>query len=186
MAYLSKITKNISGLTFRVWFSWYFLFHMIVNWVPLSLFLSIYQTESDKISAATVSLSAGGLFSNILVWQFTCVFVCATITISGQCCVLVQVDKDTRHPLLLEQPSLQAAISSWRTDFELQEIFRKGKTQPSPCFYVVCGGSKGFVLTVFTFFYLIFHQLKLATLELLFVWNAKTSHLSWNVVTGWC
>uniref|UniRef100_A0A7N5ZUW2 Lysine-specific demethylase n=1 Tax=Anabas testudineus TaxID=64144 RepID=A0A7N5ZUW2_ANATE len=31
-----------------------------------------------------------------------------------------------RHPLLLEQPSLQAAISSWRTDFELQEIFRKG------------------------------------------------------------
>uniref|UniRef100_A0A8D2ZS68 Lysine-specific demethylase n=1 Tax=Scophthalmus maximus TaxID=52904 RepID=A0A8D2ZS68_SCOMX len=37
-----------------------------------------------------------------------------------------EVDKDTRHPLLLEQPSLQAAISSWRTDFELQEIFRKG------------------------------------------------------------
>ncbi|CAI5651919.1 unnamed protein product [Oreochromis niloticus] len=37
-----------------------------------------------------------------------------------------EVDKDVRHPLLLEQPSLQAAISSWRTDFELQEIFRKG------------------------------------------------------------
>uniref|UniRef100_A0A8C9XYG9 Lysine-specific demethylase n=1 Tax=Sander lucioperca TaxID=283035 RepID=A0A8C9XYG9_SANLU len=37
-----------------------------------------------------------------------------------------EVDKDIRHPLLLEQPSLQAAISSWRTDFELQEIFRKG------------------------------------------------------------
>ncbi|XP_069027013.1 lysine-specific demethylase 3B isoform X2 [Embiotoca jacksoni] len=37
-----------------------------------------------------------------------------------------EVDKDARHPLLLEQPSLQAAISSWRTDFELQEIFRKG------------------------------------------------------------
>uniref|UniRef100_A0A1A7WDC0 Lysine-specific demethylase n=2 Tax=Iconisemion striatum TaxID=60296 RepID=A0A1A7WDC0_9TELE len=37
-----------------------------------------------------------------------------------------EVDKDTRHPLLLEQPSLQAAISSWRADFELQEIFRKG------------------------------------------------------------
>ncbi|XP_022607283.1 lysine-specific demethylase 3B isoform X4 [Seriola dumerili] len=36
------------------------------------------------------------------------------------------VDKDIRHPLLLEQPSLQAAISSWHTDFELQEIFRKG------------------------------------------------------------
>ncbi|KAK5864907.1 hypothetical protein PBY51_016112 [Eleginops maclovinus] len=37
-----------------------------------------------------------------------------------------EVDKDLRHPLLLEQPSLQASISSWRTDFELQEIFRKG------------------------------------------------------------
>uniref|UniRef100_A0A7N6BIC3 Lysine-specific demethylase n=1 Tax=Anabas testudineus TaxID=64144 RepID=A0A7N6BIC3_ANATE len=37
-----------------------------------------------------------------------------------------EIDKDIRHPLLLEQPSLQAAISSWRTDFELQEIFRKG------------------------------------------------------------
>ncbi|XP_031713699.1 lysine-specific demethylase 3B isoform X3 [Anarrhichthys ocellatus] len=37
-----------------------------------------------------------------------------------------EVDKDIRHPLLLEQPSVQAAISSWRTDFELQEIFRKG------------------------------------------------------------
>uniref|UniRef100_A0A3B5AAQ3 Lysine-specific demethylase n=1 Tax=Stegastes partitus TaxID=144197 RepID=A0A3B5AAQ3_9TELE len=37
-----------------------------------------------------------------------------------------EVDKDVRHPLLLEQPSLQAAISNWCTDFELQEIFRKG------------------------------------------------------------
>uniref|UniRef100_A0A665VU75 Lysine-specific demethylase n=1 Tax=Echeneis naucrates TaxID=173247 RepID=A0A665VU75_ECHNA len=37
-----------------------------------------------------------------------------------------EVDKEIRHPLLLEQPSLQAAISSWHTDFELQEIFRKG------------------------------------------------------------
>uniref|UniRef100_A0A3Q3EGD9 Lysine-specific demethylase n=1 Tax=Labrus bergylta TaxID=56723 RepID=A0A3Q3EGD9_9LABR len=37
-----------------------------------------------------------------------------------------EVDKDLRHPLLLEQPSLQGTISSWRTDFELQEIFRKG------------------------------------------------------------
>ncbi len=44
-------------------------------------------------------------------------------------CVLVQVDKDIRHPLVLEQPSLHAAISSWHADFELQEIFRKGKTQ---------------------------------------------------------
>lgn len=42
--------------------------------------------------------------------------------------VLVQVDKDIRHPLLLEQPSLHAAISSWHTDFELQQIFRRGKT----------------------------------------------------------
>lgn len=49
--------------------------------------------------------------------------------------VLVQVDKDLRHPLLLEQPSLQAAISSWHSDFELQEIFRKGETVVS-C--VVC------------------------------------------------
>ncbi|XP_067455149.1 lysine-specific demethylase 3B isoform X2 [Thunnus thynnus] len=37
-----------------------------------------------------------------------------------------EVDKDIRNPLLLEQPTLQAAISSWRSDFELQEIFRKG------------------------------------------------------------
>ncbi|XP_028271586.1 lysine-specific demethylase 3B isoform X2 [Parambassis ranga] len=39
---------------------------------------------------------------------------------------MFEVDKDIRHPLLLEQPSLHSAISSWRTDFELQEIFRKG------------------------------------------------------------
>ncbi|XP_061581110.1 lysine-specific demethylase 3B isoform X2 [Cololabis saira] len=37
-----------------------------------------------------------------------------------------EVDKDLRHPLLLEHPSLQGAVSNWRTDFELQEIFRKG------------------------------------------------------------
>ncbi|KAE8286033.1 Lysine-specific demethylase 3B [Larimichthys crocea] len=37
-----------------------------------------------------------------------------------------EVDKDFRHTLLLEQPSLHAAISSWHSDFELQEIFRKG------------------------------------------------------------
>ncbi|KAM9740346.1 lysine-specific demethylase 3B isoform 2-T2 [Menidia menidia] len=37
-----------------------------------------------------------------------------------------EFDKDIRHSLLLEHPSLQATISSWRTDFELQEIFRKG------------------------------------------------------------
>lgn len=40
---------------------------------------------------------------------------------------LMQLDKDIRQPLLLEQPSLHAAITSWHTDFELQEIFRKGK-----------------------------------------------------------
>lgn len=40
---------------------------------------------------------------------------------------LMQLDKDIRHPLLLEQPSLHAAITTWHTDFELQEIFRKGK-----------------------------------------------------------
>ncbi|MED6238763.1 hypothetical protein ATANTOWER_029280 [Ataeniobius toweri] len=40
-----------------------------------------------------------------------------------------EVDKDMRHPLLLEQPSLLAAVSSWHTDFKLQEIFRKGRTQ---------------------------------------------------------
>lgn len=51
--------------------------------------------------------------------------------------VLVQVEKDIRHPLLLEQPSLQAAISSWHTDFELQQIFRKGKTQQFSISYYV-------------------------------------------------
>ncbi|KAM9375532.1 lysine-specific demethylase 3B isoform 2-T2 [Pholidichthys leucotaenia] len=37
-----------------------------------------------------------------------------------------EVDKDIRNPLLLDQPSVQAAITSWCSDFELQEIFRKG------------------------------------------------------------
>ncbi|XP_076020910.1 lysine-specific demethylase 3B isoform X2 [Genypterus blacodes] len=37
-----------------------------------------------------------------------------------------EVEKDIGHPLVLEQPSVQAAISSWHSDFELQEIFRKG------------------------------------------------------------
>lgn len=45
-------------------------------------------------------------------------------------CALVQVEKDIRHPLVLEQPSVQAAISSWHSDFELQEIFRKGEPHP--------------------------------------------------------
>lgn len=57
--------------------------------------------------------------------------------------VLLQVDKDVRHPLLLEQPSLQAAISSWRTDFELQEIFRKGKIQPSPVYFLYLDFTSG-------------------------------------------
>uniref|UniRef100_A0A8C7GA31 Lysine-specific demethylase n=1 Tax=Oncorhynchus kisutch TaxID=8019 RepID=A0A8C7GA31_ONCKI len=34
--------------------------------------------------------------------------------------------KDVGHSLLLELPSLQAAVSSWHSDFELQEILRKG------------------------------------------------------------
>ncbi|XP_035983264.1 lysine-specific demethylase 3B isoform X2 [Fundulus heteroclitus] len=37
-----------------------------------------------------------------------------------------EIEKDMRHPLLLEQPSLLSAISSWHTDFKLQEILRKG------------------------------------------------------------
>ncbi|XP_037117377.1 lysine-specific demethylase 3B [Syngnathus acus] len=37
-----------------------------------------------------------------------------------------ELEKDIRHPLMLEQPSVQTAISSWRSDFELQEILRKG------------------------------------------------------------
>ncbi|KAJ0049981.1 hypothetical protein NL108_006708 [Boleophthalmus pectinirostris] len=37
-----------------------------------------------------------------------------------------EIEKDIRHPMLLENPSLHAAISSWCNDFELQEIFRKG------------------------------------------------------------
>uniref|UniRef100_A0A8C8FEH3 Lysine-specific demethylase n=1 Tax=Oncorhynchus tshawytscha TaxID=74940 RepID=A0A8C8FEH3_ONCTS len=37
-----------------------------------------------------------------------------------------EVEKDVGHSLLLEQPSLQAAVSSWHSDFELQEILRKG------------------------------------------------------------
>ncbi|XP_072295153.1 lysine-specific demethylase 3B isoform X2 [Eucyclogobius newberryi] len=37
-----------------------------------------------------------------------------------------EIETDIRHPLLLEHPSLHAAISSWCNDFELQEIFRMG------------------------------------------------------------
>nr|XP_055033900.1 lysine-specific demethylase 3B isoform X2 [Misgurnus anguillicaudatus] len=37
-----------------------------------------------------------------------------------------EADKDLRHALLQEQPALHAAISSWHSDSELQEILRKG------------------------------------------------------------
>ncbi|XP_019901521.2 lysine-specific demethylase 3B isoform X3 [Esox lucius] len=37
-----------------------------------------------------------------------------------------EVENDLRHSLLLEQPCLQAAVSSWHSDYELQEILRKG------------------------------------------------------------
>ncbi|XP_062331946.1 lysine-specific demethylase 3B isoform X2 [Osmerus eperlanus] len=37
-----------------------------------------------------------------------------------------EVEKDVGHPLLLEKPLLQAAVSLWLSDYELQEILRKG------------------------------------------------------------
>uniref|UniRef100_A0A8C2JQE6 Lysine-specific demethylase n=1 Tax=Cyprinus carpio TaxID=7962 RepID=A0A8C2JQE6_CYPCA len=37
-----------------------------------------------------------------------------------------ETEKDFGHTLLQEQPALQAAISSWHSDSELQEILRKG------------------------------------------------------------
>ncbi|KAI1898430.1 hypothetical protein AGOR_G00072250 [Albula goreensis] len=37
-----------------------------------------------------------------------------------------EIEKDIRHSLLQEQPPLQTAVSLWRSDFELQEILRKG------------------------------------------------------------
>uniref|UniRef100_A0A8C1RRZ8 Lysine-specific demethylase n=1 Tax=Cyprinus carpio TaxID=7962 RepID=A0A8C1RRZ8_CYPCA len=37
-----------------------------------------------------------------------------------------ETEKDFGHSLLQEQPALQAAISSWHSDSELQEILRKG------------------------------------------------------------
>ncbi|KAG9346748.1 hypothetical protein JZ751_007065 [Albula glossodonta] len=36
------------------------------------------------------------------------------------------IEKDIRHSLLQEQPPLQTAVSLWCSDFELQEILRKG------------------------------------------------------------
>ncbi|MCI4379695.1 hypothetical protein PGIGA_G00231290 [Pangasianodon gigas] len=45
---------------------------------------------------------------------------------SGSSLQRFEAEKDVRHPLLQEQPALQAAISSWHRDSELQEILRKG------------------------------------------------------------
>ncbi len=81
-------------------------------------------------------------------------------------CVLVQVDKDIRHPLVLEQPSLHAAISSWHADFELQEIFRKGKTQLALVFMLLSSSTSVHFLPYMMFLFCA--QLKLATLDLLF------------------
>ncbi|XP_047658232.1 lysine-specific demethylase 3B isoform X3 [Tachysurus fulvidraco] len=45
---------------------------------------------------------------------------------SGSSLQRFEAEKDVRHPLLQEQPALQAAISTWHRDSELQEILRKG------------------------------------------------------------
>ncbi|KAG7465148.1 hypothetical protein MATL_G00173130 [Megalops atlanticus] len=37
-----------------------------------------------------------------------------------------ELEQDVRHSLLQEQPSLQTAVKLWHSDFELQEILRKG------------------------------------------------------------
>ncbi|XP_064181277.1 lysine-specific demethylase 3B-like [Anguilla rostrata] len=37
-----------------------------------------------------------------------------------------EVEQDLRHALLQEQPSLQTEVGLWSSDFELQEILRKG------------------------------------------------------------
>ncbi|XP_076878492.1 lysine-specific demethylase 3B isoform X2 [Brachyhypopomus gauderio] len=37
-----------------------------------------------------------------------------------------EAEKDVRHPLFQDQPTLHAAVSSWHRDSELQEILRKG------------------------------------------------------------
>ena len=50
-----------------------------------------------------------------------------TILLHCDLCLCLQVDKDINHKLLLENPTIQNAISSWWGDFELQEIFRKGE-----------------------------------------------------------
>ncbi|XP_057205404.1 lysine-specific demethylase 3B isoform X2 [Triplophysa rosa] len=45
---------------------------------------------------------------------------------NGNSLLTFEAEKDIRHALLQEQPALQAAISSWHSDSELQEILRKG------------------------------------------------------------
>ncbi|TSV81491.1 Lysine-specific demethylase 3B [Bagarius yarrelli] len=45
---------------------------------------------------------------------------------SGSSLQRFETEKDVRHPLLQEQPALQAAVSSWHREAELQEILRKG------------------------------------------------------------
>ncbi|KAL4631315.1 lysine-specific demethylase 3B-like [Arapaima gigas] len=39
---------------------------------------------------------------------------------------IFEVEKDVKHSALQDQPTVQSAISSWHSDFELQEILRKG------------------------------------------------------------
>lgn len=46
---------------------------------------------------------------------------------SNRLSFFLQTQNDLRHSLLQEQPALQAAISSWHRDSELQEILRKGQ-----------------------------------------------------------
>ncbi|XP_041930091.1 lysine-specific demethylase 3B isoform X1 [Alosa sapidissima] len=44
----------------------------------------------------------------------------------GNSLQMFEIEKDIRHSTLKDQPSVQAAISSWHSDCELQEILRKG------------------------------------------------------------
>ena len=53
--------------------------------------------------------------------------MCGSLSPLCVCVCVLQVEKDVRHPLLLEQPFVQAAVSLWLSDYELQEILRKGE-----------------------------------------------------------
>ncbi|XP_063046088.1 lysine-specific demethylase 3B isoform X2 [Engraulis encrasicolus] len=44
----------------------------------------------------------------------------------GSTLQMFEIEKDIRHSVLQDQPSVQAAIASWHSDCELQEILRKG------------------------------------------------------------